>query len=208
MYTSPGGRFFDLWEFSREVFESILQILAVREYANNGNLGYLTVVCLMCTTVLKYNVSPTLTTPFPPPGVDRAFLDIYVCVVGINALSAVALILPQCAPKRWNRMSRESRARRERVVLTLDVVCDALCTFECYICFWWCTVDEKRVCKEKVAFGPHPFLPTLPLSMSQMLYSRRSIWRYLSTRFCTASGAMTCAIACRWSSRIVKTSKP
>ena len=36
LYTLPNGRFFDVWEFTREVFESILQILAVHEYASNG----------------------------------------------------------------------------------------------------------------------------------------------------------------------------
>ena len=98
LYTSPGGRFFDVFEFSRELLESCLQILAVREYANNG--------------------------------VDRVFLDFYVAIVGLNSLSAVTIVLPKCAPKRWRRMSPESRATRERAVLTLDMICDALCTFE------------------------------------------------------------------------------
>ena len=97
LYTSPGGRFFDVFEFSREILESCLQILAVREYANNG--------------------------------VDRFFLDFYVAIVGLNSLSAVTIILPKCAPVRWSRMSPASRATRERAVLTLDMICDALCTF-------------------------------------------------------------------------------
>ena len=36
MLTSPGGRFFDHWEFGRECVESILQILSINEYASNG----------------------------------------------------------------------------------------------------------------------------------------------------------------------------
>ena len=96
LYTSPGGRFFDLFEFAREVLESFLQILAVREYGDNG--------------------------------VDRAFLDIYVVIVGLNSLSSIALMVPKCAPAHWGLQSPETRARRERLVLTLDVICDSLCT--------------------------------------------------------------------------------
>ena len=93
--TGPGGRFFDVFEFGREVMETCLQILAVREYADNG--------------------------------VDRMFLDIYVAIIGLNSLSSIALVLPKCAPTRWSRMSPVDRASRERFVLILDVVCDALC---------------------------------------------------------------------------------
>ena len=97
LLTSPGGRFFDVFEFVREIMESFLQILAVGEFADNG--------------------------------VDRAYLDFYVAIIGLNSLSAIALIAPACAPKRWGRLSPINRARRERAVLLLDVVCDALCTF-------------------------------------------------------------------------------
>ena len=93
--TRPGGRFFDVFEFGREVMETCLQILAVREYADNG--------------------------------VDRIFLDIYVAIIGLNSLSSIALVLPKCAPTRWSRLSPVDRASRERFVLILDVVCDALC---------------------------------------------------------------------------------
>ena len=102
LLTSPGGRFFDVFEFVREIMESFLQILAMGEFADNG--------------------------------VDRAYLDIYVAIIGLNSLSAIALIAPACAPKRWGRLSPINRARRERAVLLLDVVCDALCTFVCGLC--------------------------------------------------------------------------
>ena len=36
LYTAAGGRYFDAFEFVREVFESCLQIVAVAEYADNG----------------------------------------------------------------------------------------------------------------------------------------------------------------------------
>ena len=100
LYTSPGGRFFDLFEFAREVLETFLQILAVREYGDNG--------------------------------VDRAFLDIYVAIVGLNSLASIALMVPKCAPAHWGLQSPETRARRERLVLVMDVICDALCT--CMAC--------------------------------------------------------------------------
>ena len=102
LLTSPGGRFFDVFEFVREIVESFLQILAVGEYAING--------------------------------VDRAYLDFYVAIIGLNSLSSIVLIAPKCAPKRWGRLSPRNRARRERAVLLLDVVCDTLCTF----CMWPC----------------------------------------------------------------------
>jgi hypothetical protein len=95
--TGPGGRFFDVFEFGTEVMETCLQILAVREYADNG--------------------------------VDRMFLDIYVAIIGLNSLSSIALVLPKCSPTRWSRMSPVDRASRERFVLILDVVCDALCEY-------------------------------------------------------------------------------
>lgn len=62
---------------------------------------------------------------------DREFLDIYVAIVGFNSLACIAFIVPtkgcKCMPKRWSTLTREGRARRDRVVLTLDVICDALC---------------------------------------------------------------------------------
>ena len=59
---------------------------------------------------------------------DRGFLNVYVFFIGINAISAIVLIL-KCASTEWSRLSPEGRARRERAVLICDMVCDALCTY-------------------------------------------------------------------------------
>jgi hypothetical protein len=51
LYTTPGGRYFDVWEYVREVFESVLQMIAVAEYAENGVgkdflIGYTLIVAI------------------------------------------------------------------------------------------------------------------------------------------------------------------
>ena len=96
LYTTPGGRFFDVWEYARELVEFILQAIAVTEYANNG------------------------------VGLD--FLTGYTLIIWFNSFGVALLMLPTCAPSRWNH-APEKRATLERSVLLLDVVCDALCTF-------------------------------------------------------------------------------
>ena len=92
-YTSPGGRFFDMFEFARELLETVLQIAAVREYADNG--------------------------------VDRNFLDAYVFFILLNSLSAIALMVPKLLGRRssW-LLSPTVRGRRERLLLTTDLICD------------------------------------------------------------------------------------
>ena len=69
-----------------------------------------------------------LTTHFLTTQVDRGFLNVYVFFIGLNAISAIVLIL-KCASTEWSRLSPEGRARRERAVLICDMVCDALCTY-------------------------------------------------------------------------------
>ena len=96
IYTTPGGRYFDVWEYTREVVESMLQLIAVVEYAYNG--------------------------------VGKDFLTGYLIIIALNAFGAFPLMLPKCAPSRWNNVAPENRATLERSVLLLDVVCDALCT--------------------------------------------------------------------------------
>ena len=51
LYMTPGGRFFDTWEFSRELVEFVLQTIAVVGYANNGVdreflIGYTLIILL------------------------------------------------------------------------------------------------------------------------------------------------------------------
>eukprot|EP00947_MAST-08B_sp_MAST-8B-sp1_P002375 g2375.t1 len=61
-------------------------------------------------------------------GLDRVWLDAYVCVLLVNSFSAIVLALPKALPALFGNQAPETRARRERFVLGLDVICDTFYT--------------------------------------------------------------------------------
>ena len=95
-HTSPGGRFFDWWEFSREVVESSLQILAIREYADNG----------VDRTFLDLYVFVMFANSF-----SAIALMVPRCCSGKSGGKYTTLA---------------ARGRRERLLLLLDAVCDTI----------------------------------------------------------------------------------
>jgi hypothetical protein len=101
LYTTPGGRYFNVLEFVREAVEAVLQMSAVAEYANNGVGRVFLTVYVVIIWLNSFGV----------------VLLMLPTLVGRNS--------------RWStgNTSPQKRALLERGVLLLDVVCDALCKY-------------------------------------------------------------------------------
>ena len=123
MYKSPGGVYFDTWEFFREVTEVVLQMVAVAGYAESGvdrlflDLYVLVILVNTCSAIVM--VLPRCGFLCGgDPGRRRSITgqgrNNDETSYGESKLSESKI--PNSSPRR--------RAQRERIVLTLDVVCD------------------------------------------------------------------------------------
>jgi hypothetical protein len=76
--------------------------------------------------VLEFVLQAIAVNEYAENGVDRVYLEFYIAIIGLNSVSTILLVLPSYRKKTANLASPRERARRERLILTLDVICDAM----------------------------------------------------------------------------------